>query len=42
MMMTTFKKSQHLKFEGTFHNEKYVFFAQHAAVIILRHSATMG
>ena len=40
--MSTYKKSQHLKFEGIFRSEKYRVFTQHAAVAIWRHSATMG
>ena len=41
-MMSTFKKLQNLKFEELFHNEKYRAFTQHAAVAVMRHSATMG
>ena len=39
MMMSTFKKLQHLKFEEFVHSEKYRVFTQHAAAIILRHWA---
>ena len=42
MVMSTFKKSKNRKFEGIFHNEKYWVFTQHAAVAVMRHSATMG
>ena len=42
MMMATLKKHSILNLREFFHNEKYGLFTQHAAVAILRHSATMG
>ena len=43
MMMSTFKKNHSiLNLRVFFHIEKYGCFTQHAAVAILRHSATMG
>ena len=42
MMMSTLKKSQNLNLRELFHSEKYRAFTQHAAVAVMRHSASMG
>ena len=41
-MMSTFKNHNILNLRESFHSKKYGVFTQHAAVAILRHSATMG